>query len=310
MYNQKPLVSVLVPAYNHDKYVEEAILSVINQTYGYNNIQLIVADDYSQDNTAEVISKLSGKYKFKFIKHTKNTGACATLNEMISISSGKYITSFASDDIMVPDRIENQIKIISENPGIDILAGDIILIDKLSKIIYIQSSNNPAHLMTYDFEDLFLRLKPGFAAGATIIKSDLYKRIGAYDPNYKIEDYFFWLKAAYNKAKIVKCNIPFLYYRVLSNSLSSDKKMMDQEGFKVLTIYKSHPKYDIAIQNREIFNLSKMIFIDRIKVLQNLTNNPVLLLNRRIIKLLIMLFLPKSILRRKFPENFYRYEKL
>lgn len=308
--NEKPLVSVLVPAYNHEAWVNETILSVINQTYGYENIQLIVTDDCSTDDTAAILGELAAKFNFELIIHKKNIGLPSTLNEMISLSKGKYITICASDDIMILDRIENQINILKKNPDIDILAGAGVLIDEYGKTIYAFSKEPDSSLIDYSFDDLFLRLKPGFAAGSVIIKSDLFKRIGAYDPNYKVEDYYFWLKAAYNKAKIVKCNMPFLYYRVHQKSFSSNEKLMDQEDSKILAIYESHPKYSKAIRYREFNLMSKWIFISKIIVIQHLIKNPILFFNRRVIKVLTMLILPSYILKRKFPENYFRYAAL
>lgn len=305
--NEKPLVSVLVPAYNHKDYVIETILSIINQTYGYENIQLIVIDDFSTDKTAVILYELAAKYDFKLIVHKQNLGVCTTLNEMISLSKGEYITACASDDIMILDRIENQINILKNNPDIDILAGDDILIDQHGKTIYTYSKDPYSSLITYSFDDLFLMLKPGFAAGSVIFKSDLFQRIGSYDTNYKVEDYYFWLKAAYHKAKIVKCNLPFLYYRVHDKSFSSNNKLMDQEVSKILAIYNLNPKYSTALQNREFYNMSKWIFYSKITVVLHLIKNPKMFLNKKIIKILAMLILPTFMLKRKFPEIYSRH---
>ncbi len=307
---KKPIVSVLIPAYNHEAWVEEAILSVINQTYGYENIELIVADDYSKDNTAKVLSELASKYQFKLVIHKQNKGLNSTINELISLSSGKYIASFASDDKLILNRIENQILILESNPDIDILAGEAILIDEFGKIITTRSKTNNTEFTFYNFDDFFMRLKPGFAAGTAMIKSDLFKRIGTYDSNYLIEDYYFWLKATYNQAIIAKCNLPFLYYRLQKKSLSSNTNLMDDGRAKILTLYKTHPKYSQAMQNYEITKLSKLIFNNRIKVVQHLLKNPNLFLNRKTFKVLAMLIIPKLILKKRFPENFYRHATL
>lgn len=305
---KKPLVTVLIPAYNHEKYVEEAVMSVINQSYGYENIQLIVTDDNSKDSTASILSKLATDYNFKLIKHTVNTGISPSLNEMISNSEGEYITCFASDDILVLDRIENQVNFLIRNPDIDILAGESILIDESGKPICKQKNNQLDSFSSYSFEDIFLKQKSGFTSGTAIFKSSLFQRIGTYEPTYKVEDFYFFLKATYNNAKVVKCNLPFLNYRMHNESASSNNDLMDEEGAKILEIYKSHPKYSLALKNREFYMMSKWIFHKRSKVIQHLFANPKLLLNKKIIKILIMLMLPKLLLKRKFPENYYRYE--
>jgi alpha-1,3-rhamnosyltransferase len=304
---QNPLVSVLIPAYNHEAWVEEAILSVVNQTFGYENIELIVADDCSKDNTTEILKTLAATYAFKLVLHTQNKGLVSTINELISLASGEYIASFASDDKLFLDRIENQISIMIKNPDIDILVGDSVLMDENGKTLSVISKNSDTSLIYYNFDDLFMRLRPGFAAGTAIYKRDLFERIGTYDPNYLIEDYYFWLKATFNKAKIAKCNSPFLYYRLNSNSISSNVNLMDDERIKILEIYKSHPNYYKAIQNYKINKLASWVFNSKLNVITHLILNPKLLLNRKTMKVVAMIFMPLPILKKKFPEKYFRY---
>ena len=305
--HDKPLVTVIVPAYNHEAWVEETIMSIVNQTYGYENIQLIVTDDCSSDNTPKILSELAIKYNFELILHRQNQGICLTLNEMILLSKGRYITGIASDDILFLDKIEIQIDILKNHPNIDILAGGCVYLDKDGKIINSKLYNDDGKMLKYNFEDVFLKLKPGFPAGSTIIKRELYLRIGTYDPNYKIEDFYFWLKATHNNANITVCKRPFFYYRLHHSSISSDTNWMDEEISKILTLYREHPKYQEAIKTREIQNLSKVLFSSKIKTINYIIKNPTIILKKETIKVIIMLFLPKSILKRKFIENQFRY---
>ena len=101
--NEKPLVSVVIPCYNHEKFVQDCIQSVIDQTY--ENIELIIIDDGSKDNSVKVIQELADKYGFTFI-HRPNKGLSATLNEGIRLSKGKYFSAIASDDILFLEKIE------------------------------------------------------------------------------------------------------------------------------------------------------------------------------------------------------------
>lgn len=303
----KPLVSVLIPAYNHESWVEEAILSVVNQTFGYENIELIVADDCSKDNTAGILKKLVAAHAFKLVLHPQNKGLAFTINELISLASGEYIVSFASDDKLFLNRIETQISLMKNNPDIDILVGDSVMIDENGMALSFISEKTDTSLTYYSFDDLFLRLRPGFAAGTAIYKSDLFKRVGAYDPNFLIEDYYFWLKATFNNAIIAKCNLPFLFYRLNSNSISSNINLMENERAKILDIYKSHPNYSKAIQNYEINKISTWVFNRKLSVISHLIMNPKLLLNRKTLKVITMLFMPLNLLKKKFPEKYFRH---
>jgi alpha-1,3-rhamnosyltransferase len=302
----KPLVTVIVPAYNHELWVKDAILSIVNQTYGYKYIQLIVTDDCSKDKTPMILKDLASKYNFQLIGHRENQGITSTLNEMINLSKGKYIAGIASDDIMCLDRLEKQISILEENPQIDILAGSCFLIDKDGKVIHSPLTKNDNSLISYDFNDLFLGLKPGFPAGSATIRRDLYQRIGSYDPNYKIEDYYFWLKATYNKANIQVSKIPVFYYRLHNSSISSQSELMDEERKKILNIYKSHPLYYKAVKNIEIRDLLKIALESKTKAIKHIISNPTMVFNRKTLKTILLIMLPKLFTKNKFIEMRFR----
>lgn len=104
-----PLVSILIPVYNTEKYVAEAIESALNQTY--KNIEIIIVDDGSTDKSWEIIESYRAKYP-NLIKSYKqeNKGACAARNKAFKLSSGQYIQYLDADDLLAPDKIEHQIK--------------------------------------------------------------------------------------------------------------------------------------------------------------------------------------------------------
>lgn len=109
------LVSVIIPYYNGKEHIEEAILSVINQTY--KSIEIVVVDDCSSiKEDREFISKLSAKYKFKLFSNNYNRGTSSSIAVGIEQSSGDFISIFSHDDIYVNDKIEKQINFMKENP--------------------------------------------------------------------------------------------------------------------------------------------------------------------------------------------------
>jgi glycosyltransferase involved in cell wall biosynthesis len=104
-----PLVSILIPVYNTEKYVAEAIESALNQTY--KNIEIIIVDDGSTDKSWEIIESYRQKYPDKIKTYRqKNKGACAARNKAFELSSGQYIQYLDADDLLAPDKIEHQIK--------------------------------------------------------------------------------------------------------------------------------------------------------------------------------------------------------
>ena len=109
MSNNNKLVSVLIPSYNHEKYVGDCLESVLAQTYS--NIEVIICDDKSKDNTYEVIERYRQRLEEKFsriciIENDNNLGIVKNCNKLISLAKGDYYKLLASDDMLRPDGIE------------------------------------------------------------------------------------------------------------------------------------------------------------------------------------------------------------
>src|ERR1700754_2913400 len=101
-----PMVSICMAAYNSEKYIDEAIDSVLKQTY--RNIELIIVNDGSVDNTAEVLKKYENHPQIKIV-HSINKGQCAASNLAVKHSSGAFIKFFDADDILNETHIESQV---------------------------------------------------------------------------------------------------------------------------------------------------------------------------------------------------------
>ena len=110
-----PLVSVIIPCYNAEKYVEEAVRSIMTQRY--KNIEILVTEDCSTDNTLKILKNLEKEdSRIKVIQNKKNLKIVKSLNNMINIAQGKYIARMDADDISLPERIEKQVRFMEENP--------------------------------------------------------------------------------------------------------------------------------------------------------------------------------------------------
>ena len=108
-----PLVSIIVPSYNHARYVTQCIDSIMQQTY--KNFELIVIDDGSKDNSKEVLTTLQAKYKFTLV-FQDNHGVAYTLNRGIKeFAKGKYLTFCASDDYWTLDKLQKQVQFMENN---------------------------------------------------------------------------------------------------------------------------------------------------------------------------------------------------
>lgn len=106
------LISVIIPTYNREKLIERSINSVLNQTY--KNIELIVVDDFSSDNTEKVVKKYTDE-RLHYIKLEKNSGACVARNVGIENAKGEYIAFQDSDDVWHDNKLEIQLEYMKKN---------------------------------------------------------------------------------------------------------------------------------------------------------------------------------------------------
>jgi glycosyltransferase involved in cell wall biosynthesis len=120
-----PLISVLMPAYNHAPYVRAAVESVLGQTYG--NLELIVIDDASTDGTWPVLQSFADA-RLRLLRHDANQGSHATMNEAMHLAQGAFIAIINSDDVFHPDRLAACIEALGASEA-DLVGTDIVLID-------------------------------------------------------------------------------------------------------------------------------------------------------------------------------------
>ena len=244
-----PLVSVVVAAYNHQKYVQETIKSVIDQTY--QNIELIVIDDGSKDNTWQKIQELSDTCQRRFSRFVaqkqQNLGPSITLNKAFPLCKGKYIAVIASDDVYLPSCLEEQVKVMEENPKIVQTLPDNISIDGKGKTF--KGFEWRKNFFTLK-SDYWLSRYPSFDLSGedfhsykTVLEKDFWSngflwRKEALDKFFPIptvkmsEDYYINLQLA--KLGLVKfVNKPLLLYRIHDTNTLNDKEYMDIIGTNV-----------------------------------------------------------------------------
>ena len=119
---QQPLITVVVPCFNHGKYLKESVESLLDQTY--NNIEIIIVNDGSTDNSLEVATALAQTHHVvKLINFDTNRGKWACLNTAIEKSSGLFVTCQDADDLSLPDRIERQFKTLQATESVHNLCG-------------------------------------------------------------------------------------------------------------------------------------------------------------------------------------------
>ncbi len=219
-----PKVSVIIPSYNHKKYLEQSIISVVNQTY--DNIEIIVIDDGSKDGSKELLKDLQKKYGFILVLQ-ENRGISKTLNRGIrEFATGKYITGIASDDLMAENKVQRLVEFIEQNPDCALVFGKAHIIDeegKTSKGIWtIDPVKDPEKSLTFES----LLESNCIVAQATLFRKDVWEVCGGYNENTCIEDWDLWLRVAYDGYKICYIDEYLAYYRQHgTNTFSNTVKM-------------------------------------------------------------------------------------
>lgn len=182
-------VSVIMGIYNCDKYLDDSINSILNQTY--ENIELIMCDDGSIDNTLNIAKKYEKEYpqKIKVIQNEKNMGLNYTLNNCLKHANGQYIARQDGDDVSVPDRIEKQVRFLEDNPQYAIVSSNVELFDENGKWGNGKIIEEPQKLDFYKGSP--------FCHAASMTRKEAFDEVGGYTVEKKllrVEDYHLWYK--------------------------------------------------------------------------------------------------------------------
>lgn len=135
--NTNPLVTIGIPCYNVEKFIESSLKSVLRQTY--KNYELIITDDGSTDQTLNIIRGFDNP-KIKIIYDGENKGISYRLNQQIDLARGDIFVRMDGDDLMFPERVEKQVEYLMEHPNVDVVGSGAIIIDDDNKIIGIRQS--------------------------------------------------------------------------------------------------------------------------------------------------------------------------
>ena len=223
------LVSILIPCYNHEKYVADCLKSILKQTYS--NLEVIICDDYSQDASVEEIKKYAEIFQesnihFVLMKNEKNCGVTFTINRMLKIANGEYVKIIASDDMLMENYILEMVAEIEKDDSLKFVFSNGILVREDTKYpvkkedeIKVRFKYVPdckRNMMKRIFLNNFI-----FAPGIFFRKSIL-DEVGGYDENIGIEDLEMSLRILCKYPKgLGGYGKPLVYYRINENSMSS-----------------------------------------------------------------------------------------
>ena len=254
-----PLVSIVIPCYNHEDFVQDSIQSVIDQTY--NNIELIIIDDGSKDNSISKIQEMIDSCEQRFVRFEfrsrPNKGLSATLNEAIEWCKGEYYSAIASDDIMLKDKTQIQVDFLEKNNDIAAVFGGIKLIDSNN----LEVGNRLSKSELYNFEKIIMH-KHNLPAPTQLIRLEAIRKVGGYNSNLFIEDWYMWLKISQDSG-IFYLNQFFTLYRKHDDNMSKKLKKMQQGRLEVLSCFKDSIYYDKALKRAKWINSHEEFMMNR-----------------------------------------------
>ena len=231
--NKEQLISVIIPAYNVEKYIQDAIKSVISQTYS--NIEIIVVDDGSTDGTKNVIDPFLKNNQIVYL-YQNNKGLSGARNSGIKIAKGEYIALLDADDLYLPSKIEKQVLFAEHNPDYDFFYCDVDFFidgkpDKILKSHYIHCT-----------EDIFKHLlRANFINPSTLFfKKQTFDKFGVFDESFeRAEDLEYYLRVLLNGARFCFINETLFISRIRqSGNFQSNQVLMQSSILKIFETVK------------------------------------------------------------------------
>lgn len=214
-----PLVSVLMPVHNAERYVAQAVESVLAQTF--TDFELILIDDGSTDGSRSILQRFTDP-KVKLITHAQNRGLVSTLNEGLRISRGKYIARMDADDRMHPDRLARQVAYMEAHADTAVVASFVDLMNADDEIIGTWDTDRSV-VQPGDIKAMMARTNC-IAHPSVLIRRSALKELD-YDERQKgAEDWDLWLRLVSRGRSIHKIPEPLLTYRVHAASTMGKEK--------------------------------------------------------------------------------------
>ncbi|MCQ2241383.1 glycosyltransferase [Treponema sp.] len=231
------MLSILMPTYNHEKYIAKAIESALMQKTSY-SWELLIHDDCSTDNTKAIAREYAQKYpeKITLLEESQNQGLIKSYKALIDISKGKYLAILESDDYWIDEnKIQKQIDFLEQNPDYGLVAGDVITVDENDNVIQIGKTNQSKRDTDYWYERLLCNNGLWGACSVVFLKKSFedYCNIDDYiAKGFVTFDHPVWLSISRHK----KCKYieeTFAGYRYTASSISNSSDGKKQMEFNV-----------------------------------------------------------------------------
>ena len=224
---KNPKVTVLMSVYNGEKYLQEAVDSILGQTF--KDFEFLIVNDGSTDKTGKILESYNDP-RIKIINNEKNIGLTKSLNKGLKLARGEYIARQDADDISMPERLEKEVEFLNQNRSAGLVGTDYLIINEKGKVVHIVKCLNGSR-------ELRIKLLEGnqFGHGSVMLRRECIGKVGTYREEFKFaQDYDLCLRIAevYDVANISE---PLYKWRIDSKSISVAKKAL-QDKYALLAI--------------------------------------------------------------------------
>jgi len=221
----EPLVSVIMSVHNCDLYIEEALDSILKQTY--QNLEIIIFDDGSTDKTGTVIAKMVAADSRIIYQYREQQGIANCLNEALSLAKGEFIARMDGDDISLPERIEEQMTFLRNNSQVDVVGCWLKLFGDRDEVW---------HYRAYDnfIKNTILLFSNGVGHNAILVRANVYKSF-RYDPEYTdVEDTELWTRMITCQPSVRFANVSkvLVFYRIHGSQSSILRNVRQRALYK------------------------------------------------------------------------------
>lgn len=210
----KPLISIIVPAYNAENFIEQTIRSVQSQTV--NSWELLVIDDCSTDHTYQTVKQLAKvDTRIQLLKNEQNSGPSYSRNRGMDLANGEYVAFLDSDDLWMPEKLEKQIELL-ERKNADFVCCSYMIIDE-------QGNRSKKDVVVPETIDLKLLLKNNLMGCSTVLLTRKATENHRFRTDFYHEDYVFWLDLLQDGLKACGCTEVLSQWRYMPHTRSANK---------------------------------------------------------------------------------------
>lgn len=256
---EQPLISVVVPAYNCEKYLERALGSALDQSW--TNIEIIVIDDGSTDGTAEQAAKFGDKINYV---SQSNAGASSARNKGIQLAKGEYIAFLDADDSWVPTKLELQMEVFRRHPEVVMVCTRSLHLNE-----ELESEHNalespafdPDAVQLEDFKNLFEN--PYLATSTVMVSTEVAREVGGFDTGLvTAEDLDFYFNCCWHRG-FSRLNQQLVYKAEVEGSLGGGPRTYSDNMFVINRFIERHEEfrrdYSSSIQRQKLYIYTRWI---------------------------------------------------